>query len=65
MTLAARPVYPRYLPTLCIARVGSPGPRADIGSVRDCLEVLGVDIHQNELGLDPALLGELRIRHGD
>jgi hypothetical protein len=32
---------------------------------RDCLEVLGIDIHQNELGLDPALLGELRIGCGD
>jgi hypothetical protein len=34
-----------------------------VEEIRDCLEVLGVDIHQNELGLDPALLGEMRIGH--
>jgi hypothetical protein len=32
-----------------------------VEEIRD--EVLGVDIHQNELGLDPALLGEMRIGH--
>jgi hypothetical protein len=30
-TLASRPVYPRQLPTCCIAQVDSTGPQADIG----------------------------------
>lgn len=36
-----------------------------IEEIRDFPEVLGVDIHQDELGLDPGLLGERRIGHGD
>jgi hypothetical protein len=36
-----------------------------VEEIRVCPKVLGVDIHQNELCRDPALLGELPIGHGD
>ena len=36
-----------------------------VEEIRECFEVLSVDVHQNKLGLDPVLLGELPMGHAD